>query len=132
MVIAEMQKDPKAAYEKYGNNPQFREFMTEFSGLMGAHFEETADKKAQEEKEAAEKQARQEEEMKSDPVYQKIQNDPKVKETLADPKVVKLIQRLQVERGLDFHQIAREDDATAQKLMFLINAGVLNTQNTMP
>jgi phage portal protein BeeE len=37
--------------QKYGNNPQFRELMQEFSLLMGNHFEEIADKKKQEEEE---------------------------------------------------------------------------------
>jgi hypothetical protein len=35
--------------KKYGNNPQFRELMEEFSKLMGSHFEEIGDKKAKEE-----------------------------------------------------------------------------------
>ena len=36
--------------QKYGNNPEFRELMIEFSKLMGGHFEELADKKAEEAK----------------------------------------------------------------------------------
>ena len=92
---------------------------------MGSHFTEVADKKKQEEEEAKRKQ---EEEMKKDPVYQTIQNDPKVKETLEDPKVQLLIKRLQTEGGLDFHEVARQDPVTAQKMMLLIEKGVLNTQ----
>ena len=50
-----MQKDPKAAALKYGQNPKFRELMQEFSGLMGSHFTEVADKKKKEEEEAKRK-----------------------------------------------------------------------------
>lgn len=42
-VIALMQKDPKTAMEKYGNNGKFREFMMEFSGMMATHFDSVAD-----------------------------------------------------------------------------------------
>ena len=38
--------------------------------------------------EEEEKKKKEEEMMKSDPVYNLIQNDPKVKEALADPKVM--------------------------------------------
>lgn len=69
VVLAEMQKDPKAAAMKYGQNPKFRELMQEFSGLMANHFTEVADKQKKEEEEAKRKQ---EEEMKKDPVYQTI------------------------------------------------------------
>ena len=31
MVLGEMQKDPKAAAQKYGQNPKFRDLMMEFS-----------------------------------------------------------------------------------------------------
>lgn len=124
-----MQKDPKGAAAKYGSNPQFREFMAEFGGLMGSHFDELADKKAKEEEE---KKRAEEEAMKSDPVYQKIQTDPQVKAALEDPKVSAVIARLQREGGLDFHEVARTDPETANKLMLLINKGVLNTQNHMP
>jgi hypothetical protein len=33
-----MQKDPKAAMEKYGKNPEFLMVMQEFMKLMGGHF----------------------------------------------------------------------------------------------
>ena len=79
-----MQRDPKAAHAKYGQSPEMREFMQEFSGLMGSHFEDIAEK---EKAEAEKKKKEQEDAMKSDPVYQKIQTDPQVKAALEDPKV---------------------------------------------
>ena len=61
-AIQEFGKDPKGAMAKYGQNPEFREIMMEFSKLMGGHFEGIADKKQQEEKE----------QLENDPVYQTI------------------------------------------------------------
>ena len=67
--MQEMGKNPKEAMAKYGQNPEFREIMLEFSKLMGGHFEEVAeDKKKEEEK----KQKELEEQMKNDPVHQVI------------------------------------------------------------
>ena len=44
-AMQKMGKNPKEAMAKYGNNPEFREIMMEFSKLMGGHFEGIADKK---------------------------------------------------------------------------------------
>lgn len=70
--------------------------------------------------------------MKSDPIYKIIQTDPEVKAALEDEKVKNVIQKLQQQGGLDFNEVAREDPRTAQKLMLLINKGVLNTQTQKP
>ena len=67
--------------QKYGNNPQFRELLMEFSALTGNHFEDLADKKKKEE----------EKKMENDPVMQTINNDPEVKAILEDPKVMTII-----------------------------------------
>ena len=49
-AMQEFGTNPKEAMAKYGADPQFRELMMEFSALMGAHFEQTAEKVAAEEK----------------------------------------------------------------------------------
>ena len=54
-AFKEMGENPKEAMQKYGNNPDFRELMMEFSGLMGNHFTEIADKKKKEEEEEKKK-----------------------------------------------------------------------------
>jgi hypothetical protein len=54
-VISEMGKNPQETMQKYGNNPQFKEMILEFSAFMGEHFENVADKKKREEEEAAKK-----------------------------------------------------------------------------
>ena len=63
----------------------------EFSGLMGSHFDEVADKKLKEEEE---KKKKEEELMMNDPVYKIIQTDPQVKAALEDAKVQLVIQKL--------------------------------------
>lgn len=55
--------------QKYGSNAKFREFLLEFSSLMGQHFDEVADQKA---KEQEERKKKEEEMMKNDPVYKII------------------------------------------------------------
>lgn len=49
-AMSEFGQNPKEAMQKYGGNPEFKELMTDFSALMGSHFESMADKKAEEEK----------------------------------------------------------------------------------
>lgn len=75
-VLSEMQKDPKVAMQKYGQSGKFKEFMMEFAQIMGVHFESVADKEKKKAEEAEAKKLKEEEAMKSDPVYQLIQNDP--------------------------------------------------------
>ena len=55
--------------QKYGSNEKFRNFMLEFSQMMGSHFETVADK---EQKAAEEKRRKEEELLKQDPIYHKI------------------------------------------------------------
>lgn len=50
-AMKHMGENPKEAMEKYGNNPEFREIMEEFSTFMGSHFESVADTKAKENEE---------------------------------------------------------------------------------
>lgn len=70
--------------QKYGNNPEFRTILEEFSKMMGSHFEDLGDKKQKEE----------EEKIQNDPVMQIINNDENVKAILADPKVKKVLDHL--------------------------------------
>lgn len=45
-AFAEFQTNPQAAARKYGDNPEMKEFIQEFSGLMGNHFTNLADKQS--------------------------------------------------------------------------------------
>ena len=117
-----MGKNPDETIKKYGDNPNFRALLKDWSELMGGHFTEIGEKKQKEE----------EEKMKNDPAMQAINHDPQVKAIMQDQKVMSVIHTLQRTGGLDFHAVARKDPETAQKLMVLIQKGVLNTQTTMP
>ena len=105
-------ENPKEAMEKYGNNPEFREIMMEFSTFMGSHFEGVADKKdkeAEEKRKVAEEERKKEiEEIKKDPVYNTIETDPLVKEFLADPEVKTILEHLRFQGGLDLHEVMRD------------------------
>ena len=60
-ALSEFGNNPKEAMEKYGNSPDFRELMQEFSEVMGQHFTGLADKKAEEDKKKEEERKKQEE-----------------------------------------------------------------------
>jgi arsenate reductase-like glutaredoxin family protein len=49
-AMSEFGENPQEAMKKYGDNPEFKEMLVEFSKVMGVHFENIADKKAKEEK----------------------------------------------------------------------------------
>ena len=48
-VLTEMGSKPQETMQKYGNNPEFKELLLEFSALTGNHFNEIADRKKKEE-----------------------------------------------------------------------------------
>ena len=43
-AFGEFQTNPQEAARKYGDNPEMKEFIQEFSGMMGNHFTSLADK----------------------------------------------------------------------------------------
>ena len=43
-AFSEFQTNPQAAAKKYGDNAEMKEFIQEFSGLMGNHFTSLAEK----------------------------------------------------------------------------------------
>ena len=67
------------------------------------------------------------EEIKKDPVFNIIETDPYVKECLDDPEVKKILEHLRFQGGLDLHDVMREKPQVGQKMMYLIQKGVLNT-----
>lgn len=121
-VMSEFGKNPQETMAKYGNNPEFRGILEEFSKMMGQHFDELGDQK----------QKQEEEKMQSDPVMQIINTDENVKRILEDPKVKKILEHLRFSGALDLHDIMRKDPETGMKMQYLIQRGVLNTQSTLP
>jgi hypothetical protein len=100
-AIQLMQKDPQKAKETYGSNPEFNEFIKEFSSIMAEHFNN---------------------------VGQKQQNyDKEVEDILKDPKVSYYINILQTKGRLDVDEIEK-DPKTFEKIKKLIDKGVLKMQ----
>lgn len=64
-ILQEMGSKPDETMQKYGNNPEFKELLLEFSSLTGTHFTQIADKKKEEE----------EKKMQDDPVMKTINTD---------------------------------------------------------
>lgn len=98
-ILTEIGSKPDETLKKYGDNPEFKELLKDFSQLMGNHFTEIADKKEKEKKE----------EIKKDPVMQIIENDPEVKAIMADPKVMQVINYMQRTGSLDLYDVMRRD-----------------------
>lgn len=108
-----LQTDPKEAVKQYGTNPEFVKIMTEFSSIMGSHWDNIAKEK------------------EKDPIADIINNDEEVKAALMDPKVQKFIQVLQTSgTGIDIHYIMQNDQYLAEKLKLLISKGVLNLSSS--
>ena len=82
-----MGKNPQKAMELYGKNPEFKEIMMEFAGLMGTHFEGLGQVKAQD-----------------DPAMEAINKDPEVQAILADPEVMAVIQKMQKSGGMELNR----------------------------
>ena len=105
-VIQELQTNPQECLKKYGNNPEFSNFIKEFSSLMGEHFNDLAKNP-----------------MAGNPNY----NTPEVQEIINDPKIKPILERLQKEGRLDINEIQR-DPYIASRFKVLIDKKILNIQ----
>ena len=105
-VIQELQANPQECLKKYGNNPEFSNFIKEFSALMGDHFNNLAKNP-----------------MAGNPNY----NTPEVQEIVNDPKIKPILERLQKEGRIDMNEIQR-DPYIASRFKVLIDKKILNIQ----
>ena len=105
-VIQELQTNPKECLKKYGNNPEFSNFIKEFSALMGDHFNKLAKNP-----------------IEGNPNY----NTPEVQEIVNDPKIKPILERLQREGKIDMNEIMR-DPYVSSKFKILIDKKILNIQ----
>ena len=105
-VIQELQTNPQECLKKYGNNPEFSNFIKEFSALMGDHFNNLAKNP-----------------MAGNPNY----NTPEVQEIINDPKIKPILERLQKEGRIDMNEIQR-DPYIASRFRVLIDKKILNIQ----
>ena len=105
-VIQELQTNPQECLKKYGNNPEFSNFIKDFSALMGDHFNNLAKNPIQ-----------------GNPNY----GTPEVQEIVNDPKIKPILERLQKEGKIDMNEIMR-DPYVASKFKVLIDKKILNIQ----
>ena len=105
-VIQELQTNPQECLKKYGNNPEFSNFIKDFSALMGDHFNNLAKNP-----------------MQGNPNY----STPEVQEIVNDPKIKHILERLQKEGKIDMNEIMR-DPYVASKFKILIDKKILNIQ----
>jgi len=105
-VIQELQTNPQECLKKYGNNPEFSNFIKEFSALMGDHFNNLAKNPIQ-----------------GNPNY----TNPEVQEIINDPKIKPILERLQKEGKIDMNEIMRDPYVSA-KFKVLIDKKILNIQ----
>ena len=76
-ILTEMGKNPEETLKKYGDNPNFKELIKEWSELMGHHFHDIGEKKMKaDEEERKKKQKEEEEKLKDDPAMKAINTDP--------------------------------------------------------
>jgi hypothetical protein len=111
-VMALMQKDPQAAFARYGHVKEFSDFMKEFSSIMADHFNNLSKQKAEEEK------------MKS---TQMNNFDQETQEILNDPKIAPIIFKLQTEGKLDIDEV-NKDIYVSSRIKKLIDKGVFRVQ----
>jgi len=105
-VIQELQTNPQECLKKYGNNPEFSNFIKDFSALMGDHFNNLAKNP-----------------MQGNPNY----STPEVQEIVNDSKIKPILERLQKEGKIDMNEIMR-DPYVATKFKILIDKKILNIQ----
>lgn len=105
-VVQLLQKDPKECLKRYGSNPEFNNFIKEFSGIMGDHFKDLAKNP-----------------MSGNEHY----NDKDVQEIIHDPKIEPILKRLQVEGKLDIAEI-QKDPYVSTRFKVLIDKKILNIQ----
>lgn len=97
-VLDEMQRDPKSAMEKCKSDPGLAEFMREYMGMMGAHFESLGETQ-KEQARRTQQQQQQASTAVTDPEVAKeaalkalADKDPEVSKVLADQEIRKMLQ----------------------------------------
>eukprot|EP00742_Colponemidia_sp_Colp-10_P006502 GILJ01006967.1.p1 GENE.GILJ01006967.1~~GILJ01006967.1.p1 ORF type:complete len:206 (-),score=50.62 GILJ01006967.1:240-830(-) len=128
-ALAELQRDPKAALVKYANDQEMREFLMEFSQIMGDHFTKLG--AAQEQKQQTQQavietlqpvQPKDELQMAAD----RALADPEIRALLQDPTVQKLLNDLRSSQQVDIRRVMM-DPVMAPKVRKLMASGLLGT-----
>lgn len=112
-IIQLMQSDPQKAMSQYGNIPEFRIFMQEFSEIMAEHFTKLGNEQKSKDNNNTFNGT-------------KIE-DKEVNEILMDEKVQTIIKKLQTEGKLDVNEIDK-DNELKKKIKVLIDKGLFKVQ----
>ena len=132
-AMSEMQTNPTEAMQKYGGNPEMRNFLQAFMKLMGEHFTALADKEDEEKKKQQEAQAMMQpaltpEQKKAQEVAQQAMADPEVRAIVAEPKIQELLANMQSGKPFELEHAMRTDPDVVRKLRKLSQAGLLNME----
>ena len=112
-AMEEMQSDPKGASAKYANDPEIKEFLREFMGLMGDQFGNLADEQDKKEKEKIAAKA-----AAAGPMA-----DPQVQAIMSDPEFMPILQQCQ---RPGYFTRYMQDPRYAPRLQLLLDKGVFN------
>ena len=129
-AMTEMQTNPQAAMQKYGDNPEMKTFLQAFMKLMGEHFTALADKQEaeQKEKQAAAEAMMTPQERKAKEVAEKAMQDEEIKKIVQEPKVQQLFQSMQMGKPFELEAAMKSDPDLVAKLKKLSAAGLINME----
>ena len=134
-ALAEFQKNPGEAMQKYGSNPQVSEFFRQFCGVMGEHLSEIGDKEeaAKPKTGGAAQQAQQQiapaispgDQAKLDAALAK----PEVQAALQDPRIQRMIEdlKLRPEMAPQITGDVMRNPELMRKVQTLVQNGILGT-----
>jgi len=106
-----MQTKPKEVMERYKNNKEFVDLITQFSSTMGEHFTQLG-----------------KQEQQNPTPESQVLEDKEVQDILNDKKVKKFLEFLQANQRADFHQVMNSDPDLAKKIKVLIDKKLIQLQ----
>ncbi|CAD8091997.1 unnamed protein product [Paramecium sonneborni] len=137
-AVQQMQSNPTGIMQRYKNNPEFVELMSEYMKTMGEHFQQLNPQKKDQSQQQQQQQSKvipvnqppqkKQPQSQEEKIQDIIENDKEVKAVLLDPRVQAFIEFLQRTGKVDFQEFAYKDPQLMQKLQILIQKGVLNVQ----
>eukprot|EP00811_Abedinium_folium_P001706 NODE_11564_length_1278_cov_3.715899.p2 GENE.NODE_11564_length_1278_cov_3.715899~~NODE_11564_length_1278_cov_3.715899.p2 ORF type:complete len:218 (-),score=76.35 NODE_11564_length_1278_cov_3.715899:207-860(-) len=123
-----MQKDPKAAKEKYRDDKEVQVFLKQFSGLMATHFDVLGKEQAPKATTAAPAPALAPAPAQAQAAPNIEYLSPEVRGALEDPEVQATLQALRAGSPLEMHTLLRNKPRLFQRLKILLDAGLVHLQ----
>mmetsp|Transcript_5786 Transcript_5786/g.6433 ORF Transcript_5786/g.6433 Transcript_5786/m.6433 type:complete len:306 (-) Transcript_5786:157-1074(-) len=120
-AIEEMKTNPGQAMKKYGDDPELREFLFEFSKIMGGHFEQLGKTKQEEEEQKNSKP----QESFDDILEQKCKDHPALKEVIQDSRIKQILHYLKTNERIDFNAFIQQHPDLGPKLRVLIDSDLI-------